>query len=126
MLGPISAPAPISASCTTTFGPTVTFSPIRVAPVSPTLGLALTQGQAFPVDAFFRDPYATFADPRKGLWHPVVALVCALAQADPFVVWRALPTLHQRKPELWNHRAVSPAAPCAGMAMAAGGPARPR
>lgn len=66
-----------------------TDSPDHIA----TVRRMLASGQAFPVDVFFRDPYATFADPRKGLWHPVVALVCALAQADPFVVWRALPTL---------------------------------
>lgn len=66
-----------------------TDSPDHIA----TVRRMLASGQAFPVDAFFRDPYATFADPRKGLWHPVVALVCALAQADPFVVWRALPAL---------------------------------
>ncbi len=53
----------------------------------------LASGDAFPRDAFFLDAGAAGADPRKGLWHPIVALVCALAHADPLPVWRALAAL---------------------------------
>lgn len=53
----------------------------------------LASGDAFPADAFFLDAGASGADPRKGLWHPVVALVCALSHADPLPVWRGLAAL---------------------------------
>ncbi|MCE9627840.1 MAG: hypothetical protein K8R56_07985 [Candidatus Eisenbacteria bacterium] len=53
----------------------------------------LASGDAFPRDAFFLDAGAAGADPRKGLWHPIVALVCALSHADPLHVWRALAAL---------------------------------
>jgi hypothetical protein len=29
-------------------------------------------------------------DPRKGLWHPCIALVCAISHADPVVAWSRL------------------------------------
>ncbi len=50
-------------------------------------------GDAFPVDAFFRDAGDAGADPRKGLWHPCVALVCRMAQVDPLPAWRGLAAL---------------------------------
>ena len=53
----------------------------------------LASGDAFPPDAFFRDAGPAGTDPRKGLWHPGVALVCALSHDDPLVVWRALAAL---------------------------------
>ena len=53
----------------------------------------LASGDAFPRDAFFLDAGAAGADPRKGLWHPIVALVCALSHADPLPVWRGLAAL---------------------------------
>ena len=48
-------------------------------------------GDAFPRDAFFRDAGAGGADPRKGLWHPQVALIVRLSSNDPIEVWRFLP-----------------------------------
>jgi hypothetical protein len=53
----------------------------------------LASGDAFPTDAFFRDAGPAGADPRKGLWHSGVALVCALSHTDPLVGWRVLAAL---------------------------------
>src|SRR5262249_11529191 len=50
----------------------------------------LAEGDAFPRDAFFRNAGLAGIDPRKGLWHAGVALVCALAPVDPLPAWRAL------------------------------------
>lgn len=50
-------------------------------------------GDAFPVDAFFRDAGANGADPRKGLWHAAVALVCRVSHVDPLPAWRGLAAL---------------------------------
>lgn len=51
----------------------------------------LQTGNAFPTDAFFKDAGPSGADPRKGLWHPQVALIVALARVDPADAWRQLP-----------------------------------
>lgn len=56
-----------------------------------TIRRMLEHGQLFPTDAFFADAGALGADPRKGLWHPQVALLCRLAQVDPVQAWRQLP-----------------------------------
>ena len=56
-----------------------------------TIRRMLISGDAFPRDAFFRDAGPGGADPRKGLWHPQVALICALAHVDPADGWRKLP-----------------------------------
>lgn len=53
----------------------------------------LASGDAFPTDAFFRDAGPAGVDPRKGLWHPGVALLCALSHTDPLAGWRALSAL---------------------------------
>ena len=53
----------------------------------------LAEGDAFPTDAFFRDAGSAGADPRKGLWHAGVALVCALSHTDPLPTWRLLAAL---------------------------------
>ena len=55
-----------------------------------TIRRIMNGGDAFPVDAFFRDAGAGGADPRKGLWHPSVALLAMLAHADPLDAWRVL------------------------------------
>lgn len=55
-----------------------------------TIRRMLETGQVFPSDAFFRDAGALGVDPRKGLWHPQVALVAKLASADAEATWRAL------------------------------------
>ena len=53
----------------------------------------LASGNAFPNDAFFRDEGPTGADPRKGLWHPQVALLTRMASLDLLESWRGLPAL---------------------------------
>lgn len=58
-----------------------------------TIRRMLESGNAFPTDAFFRDAGAAGADPRKGLWHPVVAWIAGTAGVDPVVAWRGLPML---------------------------------
>ena len=55
-----------------------------------TIRRMLASGDPFPRDAFFRDAGPAGADPRKGLWHPCVALVCALSHVDPVPAWHAL------------------------------------
>lgn len=55
-----------------------------------TIRRMLETGRAFPTDAFFRDAGAAGADPRKGLWHPVVAWIAGLAHVDPVMAWRSL------------------------------------
>src|SRR5262249_13070707 len=70
-------------------GPSVTYlsdTPDRVAAVR----RMLASGDAFPKDAFFRGAGPAGVDPRKGLWHPGVALVCALSRVDPLVAWHTL------------------------------------
>ncbi|MFN8587796.1 MAG: hypothetical protein U0704_08315 [Candidatus Eisenbacteria bacterium] len=58
-----------------------------------TIRRMLAGGDAFPTDAFFRDAGRAGADPRKGLWHPVVALLCRASSVDPLPVWRLLAAL---------------------------------
>ncbi|MBK7366704.1 MAG: hypothetical protein IPJ04_02045 [Candidatus Eisenbacteria bacterium] len=53
----------------------------------------LASGDAFPTDAFFRDAGGAGADPRKGLWHPIVALIAKSAAVDPLAAWRLLAAL---------------------------------
>jgi hypothetical protein len=53
----------------------------------------MAEGDAFPVDAFFRDAGRAGADPRKGLWHPGVATIATLAHADPLDAWWTLAAL---------------------------------
>jgi len=55
-----------------------------------TIRRMLAGGDPFPRDAFFRDAGPAGADPRKGLWHPCVALVCVLAHADPVMARHTL------------------------------------
>jgi hypothetical protein len=55
-----------------------------------TIRRMLEGGDAFPRDAFFRDAGGAGVDPRKGLWHPQVALIAALARRDPVETWRWL------------------------------------
>jgi len=53
----------------------------------------MAEGDAFPVDAFFRDAGRAGADPRKGLWHPGIATIATLARADALQAWWALAAL---------------------------------
>lgn len=48
---------------------------------------------AFPTDAFFHDAGANGADPRKGTYHVVLALMTRAAHVDPVTLWRFLPFL---------------------------------
>ena len=58
-----------------------------------TLRRMLQTGELFPADAFFRDAGYAGADPRKGLWHGIVALLAQLASLSPLEVWRWLGAL---------------------------------
>ncbi len=58
-----------------------------------TIRRMLAEGDAFPADAFFRDAGPMGADPRKGLWHPCLALVARLAHADPLAAWEVVAAL---------------------------------
>ena len=53
----------------------------------------LETGDAFPTDAFFKGAGSEGVDPRKGLWHPQVALIAGAARVDPADAWRQLPAL---------------------------------
>jgi hypothetical protein len=57
-----------------------------------TIRRMMASGDMFPQDAFFADAGQQGADPRKGLWHPQVALVCLAARADPYDGWVGLAT----------------------------------
>lgn len=58
-----------------------------------TIRRIVLSGDAFPEDAFFRDAGPAGVDPRKGVWHPQVAMVSRLAAVDPLDAWRGLQTL---------------------------------
>jgi len=58
-----------------------------------TIRRMLETGDAFPANAFFKDAGRAGVDPRKGLWHPQVALIARLASTDPYDAWRALSAL---------------------------------
>jgi hypothetical protein len=73
-------------------GPVVTFASDAPDHVG-TLRRMLQGGELFPDDAFLRDAGRLGADPRKGLWHGVVALLAVLAGLDPFTCWRWLSAL---------------------------------
>ena len=55
-----------------------------------TLRRMLAEGDAFPADAFFAHAGAAGVDPRKGLWHPCVALIARLAGVDALAAWEGL------------------------------------
>lgn len=55
-----------------------------------TIRRIMISGDAFPRDAFFRDAGVAGVDPRKGVWHPQVAVVARLASVDPHLTWRWL------------------------------------
>jgi hypothetical protein len=58
-----------------------------------TIRRMLETGDAFPSNAFFKDAGRAGVDPRKGLWHPQVAVIARLAGTDPYDAWRALSAL---------------------------------
>lgn len=58
-----------------------------------TIRRMMASGDAFPADAFFRDAGPAGADPRKGLWHPCLALIATLARADALTAWNAIAAL---------------------------------
>src|SRR5262249_55279182 len=53
-----------------------------------TIHRMMASGDAFPRDAFFKDAGKTGVDPRKGLWHPQVALIARLANVEAVDAWR--------------------------------------
>ena len=52
-----------------------------------TIRRMMTDGDVFPRDAFFKDAGAAGVDPRKGLWHPQVALIAKLARVEAVGAW---------------------------------------
>ena len=58
-----------------------------------TLRRMLQSGELFPADAFFRNAGPAGMDPRKGLWHGIVALLARLAGLGPLETWRWLGAL---------------------------------
>jgi len=58
-----------------------------------TIRRMMASGDPFPRDAFFRDEGPSGADPRKGLWHPQIALLSRVADMDPLESWNGLPAL---------------------------------
>ena len=72
-------------------------TPLYLASDSPdhvgTLRRMLEHGRLFPSDAFFQGAGAAGVDPRKFLWHGVLAVIARLSGVDPLEVWRSLPTL---------------------------------
>ena len=88
----ILAAAGLSALFVLRVGPIETYvsdAPDHIGTVRRMLG----SGDAFPKDAFFRDAGPGGADPRKGLWHPQIALLCRSADLDPLEAWNGLPPL---------------------------------
>ena len=58
-----------------------------------TLRRMLEHGTLFPSDAFYRDAGSAGIDPRKSLWHGIVALTAALSRVSALETWRDLPAL---------------------------------
>jgi hypothetical protein len=58
-----------------------------------TLRRMIEHRSLFPSDAFYRDAGAGGIDPRKSLWHGIVALTCELAHVGALGTWRELPAL---------------------------------
>lgn len=74
------------------FGPVMTFDSDAPDHIG-TVRRMMESGAPFPSDAFYRDAGAEGVDPRKGVWHPQVALIASLASVDPVEAWRVLPVL---------------------------------
>jgi len=74
------------------FGPPLGYSSDTPDHVG-TLRRMLQSGELFPADAFFRAAGRAGADPRKGLWHALIALLARLAGAGPLETWRWLSAL---------------------------------
>jgi hypothetical protein len=52
------------------------------------IGRMAESGVVFPLDAYYADAGVAGADPRKGLYHVVLALLVRATQLDPVVVWK--------------------------------------
>lgn len=55
------------------------------------VGRSVESGVLFPRDSYYRDGDGVSADPRKGLWHPVLSLWTYQAHAPADRVWRDAP-----------------------------------
>ncbi len=53
----------------------------------------IDSGSIFPNDSFFKSGDGTVLDPRKGLWHSVIALLTFQSDAAPEYVWSMLPSM---------------------------------
>ena len=56
------------------------------------IGRSIETGRLFPSDSFFKNGDGGFFDPRKGAWHPVMALWAFMADTSPLILWRMLPS----------------------------------
>ncbi|MBU8923157.1 MAG: hypothetical protein KOO63_15165 [Bacteroidales bacterium] len=56
------------------------------------IGRSVETGRIFPSDSFFKSGDGGTFDPRKGMWHPVMALWAFLADTSPLFLWRMLPS----------------------------------
>lgn len=52
----------------------------------------LDSGVLFPDDSFYRSGDGVGFDPRKGIWHPAMALWAYQGEAPPELLWRMLPS----------------------------------
>lgn len=52
---------------------------------------SLDSGKLLPHDSFYRGGDGQGFDQRKGLWHPVLALLARQADTPPEILWRSLP-----------------------------------
>ena len=96
-LGPVASAAVMAAALVACVHVARVPAPVTYVADSPdhvgTIRRMMAGGDAFPVDAFFRDAGRAGADPRKGLWHPGVATIATLAHADPLEAWWTLAAL---------------------------------
>ena len=53
---------------------------------------SLDSGVLFPNDSFYRNGDGVGFDPRKGIWHPVMALWAYQGELPPELLWRMLPS----------------------------------
>ncbi len=53
---------------------------------------SLDGGQLFPNDSFYQSGDGAGFDPRKGIWHPILALWSYQGEASPEMLWRMVPS----------------------------------
>jgi hypothetical protein len=53
---------------------------------------SLDSGMLFPNDSFYRNGDGAGFDPRKGIWHPMLALWAYQGETSPEMIWRMTPS----------------------------------